>query len=192
MAGRKTTRDSGGGRKSQIVTIRLDPRLKYLAELAARRQRRPLSSYIEWAIEESLRQVQPQYNPGLNEEQTLADEASSLWDVDEADRLANLALRYPELLTHDEQVIWKLIRENGFLWRGQFAGPNGEWQWGTTELSLNRDRLRAYWETFKEVAAGDLPEAKLPEWPRTKGDKTGAGPALFLAEPDEVDDEIPF
>ena len=50
-------RAEGAGKKSEVVTVRLDPKLKYLAELAARKHRRPLSSYIEWAVEQSLSRV---------------------------------------------------------------------------------------------------------------------------------------
>ena len=47
-------RDGGTPKRSEVVTVRLDPKLKYLAELAARKHRRPLSSFIEWAVEQSL------------------------------------------------------------------------------------------------------------------------------------------
>ena len=49
-------RRGGGGKlaRTETVTVRLDPKLRYLAELAARVHRRTLSSYIEWAIKESL------------------------------------------------------------------------------------------------------------------------------------------
>ena len=45
-------RKGGGGKlsRSETVTVRLDPKLRYLAELAARLHRRTLSSYVEWAI----------------------------------------------------------------------------------------------------------------------------------------------
>ena len=51
-----TKRRGGGGKlaRSETVTVRLAPKLRYLAELAARKQRRTLSSFIEWAIEETL------------------------------------------------------------------------------------------------------------------------------------------
>src|SRR6516165_4850387 len=50
----------GGGAKlvrSETVTVRLDPKLRYLGEIAARKQRRTVSSFIEWAIEDVLRRV---------------------------------------------------------------------------------------------------------------------------------------
>ena len=134
MAARNAIRDGRGARKSEVVTIRLDPRLKYLAELAARRQRRPLSSYVEWAIEESMRHVWPSYETGQHDhEPSFADVSSVLWDVDEPDRFVKLATRYPELLTHGEQVVWKLICESGYLWKGAYSGSHNAWQWVVEE-----------------------------------------------------------
>src|SRR3984893_10930000 len=107
----KIRKRGGGGKlaRSETVTVRLDPKLRYLAELAARKQRRTLSSFIEWAIEESLKSIH------LSEDEystSAASVAAELWDVDEPDRFAKLALRYPDMLTHDEQILWKLVREN--------------------------------------------------------------------------------
>lgn len=182
MPDRVPTRDGRNSRKSEVISIRLDPRLKYLAELAARRQRRPLSSYVEWAIEQSLKIVGPEYGSTLPSEPSLADVASLLWDVDEADRFAKLALAYPELLTHEEQILWKLIRECGLLWRGGYGGPDKEWQWRVKDSSLIWERLRKHWPTFCKVARGELPPTALPEWTREE--------EKFEAKPG--DDEIPF
>jgi predicted transcriptional regulator len=41
--------------RSEVVTIRLDPRLKFGADMAAAKCRRTLSSFTEWAIEEALK-----------------------------------------------------------------------------------------------------------------------------------------
>lgn len=156
-----------GKRKSEIVTVRLDPKLKYLAELAARRHRRTLSSYIEWAIEDSLSRVHLTYDVGHGIA-SVADRASDLWDVDEPDRFAKLALSYPDLLDHEEQRIWKLIRECGYLWRGRRRGEDVEWQWNVDESSLIFERLREHWETFRSVARGEKPASALPTWSKYK------------------------
>jgi len=129
----KVKRSRGGGGKltrSETVTVRLDPKLRYLAELAALKHRRTLSSFIEWAIEDSLQRVKLREGTGYNNDTgtTISDDAESLWDVDDADRFARLALKYPELLTHEEQKRWKLIRENGYLWRGRY-GSDDKWEW---------------------------------------------------------------
>lgn len=153
-----TAKKAGGGKltRSETVTVRLDPRLRYLAELAARKQRRTLSSYIEWSIEESLQHVAL-----ANEGDSLAVLARDLWDVDEADRFAKLAFRFPDLLTHEEQVLWKLICEYGALWH--YHSPHDdEYVWAINEDNLIVERLRENWELFKAIAAGEEGKAKLP------------------------------
>jgi hypothetical protein len=153
-------------RKSEIVTVRLDPKLKYLAELAAKRQRRPLSSFIEWAVEQSLAQVYPDPMGGTGNEapESFNDVANNLWDIDEPDRFVKLALRYPDLLDHSQQRLWKLIRENGALWRGHFDPITDEFEWKFSEETLRVDVLRQHWETFGRVASGEEKLSALPTW----------------------------
>ncbi len=87
VGGAKTSR-------SETVTVRLNPELRFLAEIAARKQHRTLSSFIEWAVQEATVEVPP-----------------ALWDVDETDRFINLAINEPALLTFEEQRLWKMIKE---------------------------------------------------------------------------------
>src|SRR5262249_264688 len=180
--GRRRSRAAESKRKSEVVTVRFDPKLKYLAELAARRQRRTLSSYIEWAIEDSLSRIHPAYDASQDsaEAPPFPDKPSSLWDVDEPDRFVKLALNYPDLLDHEEQRIWKLICECGLLWRGGYNGPEKEWNWKVTSGSLIWERLRQHWETFRSVARGEQPSSALPTWQKQK------------IRADDLDDEIPF
>ena len=138
-------RKGGGGKlsRSETVTVRLDPKLRYLAELAARLHRRTLSSYVEWAIEASLGSSLLTSDP---HEKSIKGDSEYLWDVDDADRFAKLALRYPQLLTHEEQVRWKFIREAYPLWGdgSPFAEDNAE---------LNVGRLRRNWTYILEALA---------------------------------------
>lgn len=175
-------RRKGGGKlsRSETVTVRLDPKLRYLAELAARKQRRTLSSYVEWAIEDSLRRIH------LDDGQSsLADTAGQLWDVDDADRFAKLGLRHPELLTHEEQIRWKLIRECPGLWRGHWAGSPERWQWSVDESSLVFGNLRKFWQQICDVADGTETISSLPEW-LINDEKT---PTSLNTT---ADDDIPF
>lgn len=183
--GEQEKRKSGGSKlsRSETVTVRLDPKLRYLAELAARKQRRTLSSFIEWAVEDSLSRVIIQDGGGAFDGVNIADEAAYLWDVDEADRFAKLALRYPYLLTHDEQILWKLIQENGYLWRGKYAGSDNEWIWVVGEGGLNFGRLREHWDKFKAVAEGREVKSTLPTWPKKRHGKSAF---------DDLDDDIPI
>lgn len=179
-------RKASGGKlnRSETVTVRLDPKLRYLADLAARKQRRTLSSYIEWAIEDSLGRT----NLYSNSDISLADESANLWDVDEADRFAKLALRHPDLLTHEEQVRWKLIRENGAFWRGRFAGIDKEWTWDVDEDSLVLERLREHWLAFCAAADNGTGQTNLPKWRRTPSSGSQSSKTGF----DDMDDDPPF
>ena len=185
MVKRQPSKSADRKRRSEVVTVRLDPRLKYLAELAARRQRRPLSSYIEWAVELSLTKVKPDPDSMSIETETFADLASTLWDVDEPDRFAKLALSYPDLLNHDEQRLWKLIRESNGLWLSQHTGPSNQWVWTVNESNLDWERLREHWDTFRGVADGELDASKLPT------SQTDEGGLESEPEPN-IDDEVPF
>lgn len=180
---------SKGGSKlsrSEITTVRLDPKLRYLAELAARKQRRTLSSFIEWAIEDSLDRFNLREWDSGNI--TLFSQAEILWDVDESDRLAKLALNFPELLTHDEQIIWKLIKENGYFWRGSFHKVSNDWTWTVQESSFLFERLRNSWNVVKAVAAGEEPLDAMPDWQRRRVIPPPASASGF----DDIDADIPF
>jgi hypothetical protein len=167
------SRRGGGGKlaRSEMVSVRLDPRLRYLAELAARKQRRTVSSFIEWSIEDTLNRIIIYEGTGHNgdNDMSIAEDALYLWDVDEADRFVKLASRYQALLTHDEQILWKLIRENGWLWRGHY-GKNDEWTWTPHYSSIILERLRESWLLFKAVAEGEADRDVLPKWEKTNPD----------------------
>jgi hypothetical protein len=155
-------RRKGGGSKlsrSETVTVRLDQKLRYLAELGARKHRRTLSSFIEWAVEDTLSRVTIYENESSS--RSLADEATDLWDVDEPDRFARLALMHPDLLTHDEQILWKLIRETGHLWLGHYDDDD-QWTWIVRRESLIYERLRELWGDLRKVASGEQSRDTLP------------------------------
>lgn len=155
-------KSKGGGKlnKSQIVTLRLDPRLRYLTDLAARTQRRTTSGFIEWAIERALLEVVLRPSEGTGEPPiTLVDDSTLLWDVDEPDRFVKLAIYYPNLLTHDEQVLWKLISENTPLWT-RIRKSNGSPY--IADGSMNYKMLREHWDILKAVAAGQADKSGLP------------------------------
>ena len=178
------SKKEGGGSKlarSQVVTVRLDPKLRFAAELAARKQRRTVSSFIEWAIEKSLQNVILDLEGNISVQDVLPD----IWDVDYPDRFAKLALRHPDLLTHDEQIIWKLICENGYLWKGSY-NSHGEWSWRIAEGVLIFERVRENFETFEKVAKRELDKDELPTWP-----KKGKPKEIKTDNPFDTDD-IPF
>ena len=109
----KNRKAKAGGTRTEVFAMRLDPKLKYLAEIAARKQRRSLANFIEWSIEQALGTVKLVEFTELNDpyNRSVIDEANKLWDLEPSDRLIKLAENYPELLNYEEQLIWKAIFE---------------------------------------------------------------------------------
>lgn len=101
------------GPRTEVFAMRLDPKLKYLAEIAARKQRRSLANFIEWAVEQALGKVMLVETGELNGQydRSVLAEAGKLWDLEPSDRFIKLAESYPDLLTYEEQLIWKAIHE---------------------------------------------------------------------------------
>ena len=125
--------------------------------------------------------------------------------MDDADRFAKLALRYPHLLTHEEQVRWKLIRENGYLWKGSYSARSKEWTWTVDEASFIFQRLREHWIAFCGVADTGTEQHTLPTWKKTDPNPPppvrpgyGSAPPPHNSPPkpstgfDDMDDDIPF
>lgn len=144
---KKKKRKSKKLSRSETVTVRLDPKLRYLAGLAARKQRRTLSSFIEWVIKNSLEKVII-FDDRKGVQASIADKALILWDIEESDRFIKLAFEHPESLIYDEQVLWKLIQENGHYWHGYYDSK-GKWKWKISRETINYKALREDWESLK-------------------------------------------
>ena len=156
----KSKRKVGGGKlaRSETVTVRLDPKLRYLAEIAARKQRRTLSSFIEWAVEESLSTVNLVEEDGDDEDSyrhslSVWSASDCLWDVDEADRFVKLATQFHGLMTYEEQAIWKSINEETCLFLPQPQGAK----------TLQRDLLKLIWENLQAYANKEISKEEFHE-----------------------------
>lgn len=200
--GRETTerekgKRGGGGKlsRSETVTVRLDPKLNYLCELAARAQRRTKSSFIEWAIENALSSVgiPGERKNAAGDLWTIQERNVDLWDVDEPDRFIALVALAPSLLTHDEQMIWKVISTSPFLWRGTWydGGDEEVWMWNANKpFTIVFDRLRDNWESINRVAEGLEPRSEnFALKTKMVRNKTAESSAVFDSD---LDDDCPF
>lgn len=145
--------------KTEVFAMRFDPKLKYMAEIAARKQRRSLANFIEWAVELGLKETK--LLPGLRD--TALHMSTTIWDISEPDRLVKLAFNLPELMNYDEQILWNVICETAFLWKGK-KDSDGDLQWNTDDVSkLRLDRLRRKWQIIKKVATGEADRSQLSD-----------------------------
>jgi hypothetical protein len=152
---RVTTRGPKATR-TETISVRLDPRLRYLVEIASRTQRRSLSSYVEWVVAESIKDV----FPSESSEGSLEFHAEILWDINEPIRLVNLALKFPGLLNHDEQQIWAVLKRSGGFWEG--TTHEVPWRHIVSRNNLKEEVLLRHWDDLCRVARGEADVEILP------------------------------
>jgi hypothetical protein len=153
--------------KTQGLTIRMNPQVKFALELMARKQHRTLTLVVEWALQQAI----------LDPAQGLGDILDKVWDPMEPDRFVKMALHCPELLTYEEQLLWKMICEEEYFCcgresKGLYETVRRQWD----ELSLVLDGTKqpmdfASWDALRDTEQiDDLSEkAVLPSKGRKKG-----------------------
>lgn len=106
-----------GARKTETLTLRLDPKIKYTIELMARIKRQSITSVIEAAIEATAFDLDtPVVVNGKREIWSLSMAVSEYWSTDVVARFINLCAFMPELLTYEEQRIWETIKITPKFW----------------------------------------------------------------------------
>jgi len=165
----KKRKPKAAGPRTEVFAMRLDPKLKYLAEIAARKQRRSLANFIEWALDEALKNVKLVESGEFNGQYDLSvnQEANKLWDLEPSDRLIKLAESYPDLLTYEEQLIWKAIFE--ITASESYKDDAGKNQWTTYDFvegegknkRAERFAVKDCWPTLVAYAAGNATEADI-------------------------------
>jgi len=98
--------------RTDSVTVRISPRLKYGLELLARRQHRSVSAVVEAALNQALAAERA----SAGSETTLADVVESTWSALEAQRVLRLATDFPNLLSFEEEQTVELIRSLPGTW----------------------------------------------------------------------------
>jgi hypothetical protein len=176
MTGKKRTSKKSTPR-TEVFALRLDAKLKYLAEIASRRQRRSLANFVEWAVERALSETSLNAIGEPGPAVTAADKAPQLWSPHEATRLVKLAILYPDLLTYEEQRIWDLLRQYRSGEKRRFVENGVVHLWA----------VRGCWGVIKDYVRGTATEAELSEilntaeWVRVNQlDDDGEEPEMLL------------
>lgn len=97
--------------KSEMLSVRLDPYLKFAAQLAAVAQRQTVAGFVEWATRQAAQRIGVLQRP--DGWVTALQVAEAVWSEDEVERFLNLAQRFPELLTYTEKLLWDAARRAG-------------------------------------------------------------------------------
>lgn len=128
--------------RDRVVQIRMDPRTKLAAELAARHEHRSLSSFIESIVARVVQKtpivdhpVDTEYDTGADPElaRSAYAVACEAYDPLPLHRVRNLEKKFPQLLTFEEMRILKIIAfhkleeryvMDEWTWLTRFAGSN--------------------------------------------------------------------
>ena len=155
--------------KAESLTVRLDPKIRYGLDLLARKQRRNLSSVVEWALQKAINDPEE----GLIEKHKDGSESHLLhllWDVEEADRSYQLATVRPDLMTFEEEKLVKTVVESDYFAYLQdlyqdLIGPDPSKPSIPFHQKL-RSHLRQHFDAFKKVSCGESGMDALPKPPR--------------------------
>jgi hypothetical protein len=158
--------DSKDPELPEMLGLRLEPKTRYLAELAARAQGASLTTYVSNAIVERFKHVtlrkpsepEPMYgnNPddvviptidteqerAKNEAMLVSNMADAIWSDNPFTRLEIRALTLPHLMTSEDIQLWNYIHSRGDL---KIKDGNG--------YKFNREQIAANWKDIKEQSS---------------------------------------
>ncbi|MCW2098136.1 UNVERIFIED_ORG: hypothetical protein EDF86_1565 [Pseudomonas psychrophila] len=155
-------------KKTDALTLRLDPRTKFLIELLSREGHQTITGVVEAAVSRLGNDRRVKMPGG---EIPLASASSLLWSPIESERVVNLALFAPSLLTHEESCIATVLEAAGHIFfnryevrgeqdsayrkhasdllRGVFREDD---ELGTVFVTPKRKVIKLAWELIRERA----------------------------------------
>lgn len=121
----------GPQQRKEPLSLRIEPKIKYLIEIASRVQRRNISNYVEFTLENSLRDVEIEKN------KSVLQMAEYLWSTHEGERVLHLAEKYPELLVYDEQKTTDIMKKMGVFFQNHTFTKKAYWYYEIIKSSLD-------------------------------------------------------
>lgn len=173
--------------RSEIVQTRLSPKLRWAAEILARKDRRTASSFIEGLVEKAalnetvlMERSKKDFQNNIFYEVpskrtnrlSIKDAVEYMWSDSEGERFVAFAIAFTELLTPDEEKMWQFINLNFYFWECftmKVDDPDTtdtERVWPIVDYhTLRRDHLNAYWSIIYGVYMEGEPLDKICEVP---------------------------
>ena len=162
--------------RTEMLQARLSPKLRLMAELMARADRRTVSSLIEGLIEKAAQETSieavPLEKAGYVEamrnnpkiQTTVAQAVENMWEPgNEGSRFVAFAFCFPHLLTDYEFRLWRLIKISPYFWKNfpiTITTEKGEvvkeWAKDVEYSGLLHDHLKQYWKEINDHIAKNL------------------------------------
>ena len=177
--------------RTEVATVRFDPRLRFAVELAARKQRRTISSFIEWAVEKAVKEVEVGKLFKIDNKSRTAWQAMAIiWRVDDAELFLRFVKRLPTLLSYEQEELWDLISKSPYFWQVKI-GQDGKPEWLPRRFRIGKtlltQRVQEQWETLNKIVAGEVSFDAIPREPLIEIDPNDAPPAADETEGDKED-----
>ncbi|MHC8358012.1 hypothetical protein ACYZTL_23020 [Pseudomonas sp. LB3P81] len=139
-----------GPRKTEALTLRLDPKVKMMIELISRIRRQSITGVVEAAIEEVAYNTDvPYFDDGKMNNYALGSILSDVWSTDESVRFINMCHRFPTLLTYEEQRIWETIKSSAVFLHSASTSLSTDWEIEGVG-ALDREIIGRYWDSLLE------------------------------------------
>lgn len=139
-----------GARKTETLTLRLDPKVKFMIEVVSRLKRQSITGVVEAAIEELAFDLDVPFHDGGNtENRSVANALTKVWSTDESERFINLCYHLPNLLTFEEQRIWETIKSSPVFVDKNASKIGSYWQVEGVG-HLDRSHIRIFWNDLLE------------------------------------------
>lgn len=190
--------------RTEMLQARLSPKLRLMAELMARADRRTVSSLIEGLIEKAAQEAPIEMTPleeagyvsipRLNRRKptTIAAAVEDMWEPEnEPVRFVAFAFCFPHLLTDFEFRLWRLIKSTPYFWKHfpvTMKNEKGEtietWAQDVEYSGLLYENLCQYWKELNDVIIQHRSHTALPAECQEIGEK--CPPPLNNPKFDEV------
>lgn len=160
-------------RKTETLSLRIDPKTRYGLELLSRLQRRSATGVVEWTLANAF--ASESVRDAGGHASSLADAMDTLWQPDEPSRFLSMAFFYPALMTYEEERMFAVITATNGMWN------NEQWKKGKKFQTFNFESARATWVNLKPLLldAANKPTVQ----PLTDAQLNGIGFTI---------DELPF
>jgi hypothetical protein len=137
---------SQGARKTETLTLRLDPKVKLMIELISRIRRQSITGVVEAAIEEIAFDLDaPVVSGGKAWPMSLLSAVSEIWSTDESERFIHLCTHLPSLITYEEQRLWETIKASKFFLTDGLADNAVYWDVPGVGY-IDRHNVRRWWQ----------------------------------------------
>ncbi|SDP40828.1 hypothetical protein SAMN04489798_5663 [Pseudomonas arsenicoxydans] len=137
-----------GARKTETLTLRLDPKIKFLIEMVARKKRQSITGVIESAIEEYAKGIKidaylwdDEEKKNVEQEVTLLRLCNEIYSTDDSHRFGLLFYVAPQLMNHEEQRLKETVYASPVFWLDY---PHSDDDKLEDDIDINK--LRAHWE----------------------------------------------